>query len=268
MLRGWIDNLQTSWVKLGTELAQLTLAAGCNDFGGTLMEESISKAAGADAGEYLPESEICALIRGGGPHSRATDNHLWPDLVDTASLNRVAVLAGGVGAARFLRGLRSLLDPARLTIIVNTADDETFFGLHVSPDLDTVTYTLAESGRPASGLGRRARHASPASTRCSASTPRPGSASATATSPRTSSAPTQLRRGRSLTRVTAAIAARHGVAPARPADERPAGAHARRGGRRRLAALPGISGQAARPRPRAPRALRRHRRRHARRRAC
>jgi FO synthase len=64
MLRGWIDNLQTSWVKLGAELSQLTLAAGCNDFGGTLMEESITKAAGGEAGEYLPESDICDLIRG------------------------------------------------------------------------------------------------------------------------------------------------------------------------------------------------------------
>ncbi|MGH7789529.1 MAG: 2-phospho-L-lactate transferase CofD family protein, partial [Candidatus Binatia bacterium] len=51
------------------------------------------------------------------------------------------MLAGGVGAARFLRGLYPLTDPARLTIIVNTADDDTFFGLHVSPDIDTVTYT-------------------------------------------------------------------------------------------------------------------------------
>ena len=62
MLRGWIDNLQTSWVKLGAELAQLTLMAGCNDFGGTLMEESISKSAGADAGEYLPADTIRELI--------------------------------------------------------------------------------------------------------------------------------------------------------------------------------------------------------------
>jgi len=66
MLRGWIDNLQTSWVKLGTELAQLTLSAGCNDFGGTLMEESISKSAGADFGEYLPEADMQALIRAAG----------------------------------------------------------------------------------------------------------------------------------------------------------------------------------------------------------
>jgi len=74
LLRGWIDNLQTSWVKLGTELSQLTLAAGCNDFGGTLMEESITKAAGGEAGEYLPESEICALIRAAGrvPVQRTT----------------------------------------------------------------------------------------------------------------------------------------------------------------------------------------------------
>jgi FO synthase len=74
MLRGWIDNLQTSWVKLGTELSQLTLATGCNDFGGTLMEESITKAAGGEFGEYLPESEICALIVGAGriPVQRTT----------------------------------------------------------------------------------------------------------------------------------------------------------------------------------------------------
>ena len=62
MLRGWIDHLQTSWVKLGTALSQLSLLAGCDDFGGTLMEEQISKSAGADAGEYLPEAQIRALI--------------------------------------------------------------------------------------------------------------------------------------------------------------------------------------------------------------
>jgi LPPG:FO 2-phospho-L-lactate transferase len=49
-----------------------------------------------------------------------------------------------VGAARFLRGLRSLLDERDLTVVVNTTDDDQFFGLHVSPDLDTVTYTLAD----------------------------------------------------------------------------------------------------------------------------
>jgi 7,8-didemethyl-8-hydroxy-5-deazariboflavin synthase CofH subunit len=63
MLRGTIDNLQTSWVKLGHDLAQLSLAAGCNDFGGTLMEESISREAGADAGEYTTVEEIDTLVR-------------------------------------------------------------------------------------------------------------------------------------------------------------------------------------------------------------
>jgi FO synthase len=74
MLRPWITNIQTSWVKLGTELAQLSLACGCNDFGGTLMEEQISKSAGADAGEYLPVETIRSLILGMGriPRERTT----------------------------------------------------------------------------------------------------------------------------------------------------------------------------------------------------
>jgi LPPG:FO 2-phospho-L-lactate transferase len=58
-----------------------------------------------------------------------------------------------VGAARFLRGLSSLLDPQRLTVVVNTGDDETFFGLHVSPDVDTVIYTLAGVIDPTQGWG-------------------------------------------------------------------------------------------------------------------
>ena len=74
MLRGLIDNLQTSWVKLGHRLSQLTLRAGCNDFGGTLMEESISREAGADAGEYTSAEEIEALVRAMGriPVERTT----------------------------------------------------------------------------------------------------------------------------------------------------------------------------------------------------
>ncbi len=53
-LRGWIKNLQTSWVKLGVELAAITLKLGCNDFSGTLMEESITAQAGGTAGEFVP----------------------------------------------------------------------------------------------------------------------------------------------------------------------------------------------------------------------
>ena len=74
MLRGWINNLQTSWVKLGIELAQLSLSWGVNDFGGTLMEEQITKSAGGDAGEYLPADTIRTLIESMGrvPQERTT----------------------------------------------------------------------------------------------------------------------------------------------------------------------------------------------------
>ena len=74
MLRGTIDNVQTSWVKVGHKLATLTLLAGCNDMGGTLMEESISREAGADAGEYTSVDELRAMIRSVGriPRQRNT----------------------------------------------------------------------------------------------------------------------------------------------------------------------------------------------------
>ena len=74
LLRGSIDNLQTSWVKINHEFAQLSLNAGCNDFGDTLMEESISREAGADAGEYTPVEEIRRLVEGVGrrPVERTT----------------------------------------------------------------------------------------------------------------------------------------------------------------------------------------------------
>jgi len=57
-------------------------------------------------------------------------------------VNTVA-LAGGTGAAKLVRGLARLLDPRDLTVIVNTGDDAEIWGLHVSPDLDTICYTLA-----------------------------------------------------------------------------------------------------------------------------
>jgi LPPG:FO 2-phospho-L-lactate transferase len=65
----------------------------------------------------------------------------------------VTALAGGVGAARFLRGLVRVMDPAKLTVIVNTGDDDEFFGLSVSPDLDTVSYTLADAVDHSKGWG-------------------------------------------------------------------------------------------------------------------
>jgi LPPG:FO 2-phospho-L-lactate transferase len=58
-------------------------------------------------------------------------------------MGTIAALAGGVGAARFLRGLVRAVPAEEVVVVGNTGDDEVFHGLHVSPDLDTVTYTLA-----------------------------------------------------------------------------------------------------------------------------
>ncbi|HZP46386.1 MAG TPA: 5-amino-6-(D-ribitylamino)uracil--L-tyrosine 4-hydroxyphenyl transferase CofH [Candidatus Binataceae bacterium] len=57
-LRGQINNIQTSWVKLGVDCAAVTLKAGCNDFSGTLMEESITAEAGGTSGEFVPVDVI------------------------------------------------------------------------------------------------------------------------------------------------------------------------------------------------------------------
>jgi LPPG:FO 2-phospho-L-lactate transferase len=70
----------------------------------------------------------------------------------TASESLVA-LAGGVGAARFLRGAVRAVPPSSVTAIVNTGDDRVFYGAHVSPDLDIVTYTLAGRIDPQRGFG-------------------------------------------------------------------------------------------------------------------
>jgi LPPG:FO 2-phospho-L-lactate transferase len=67
---------------------------------------------------------------------------------------RITVPAGGVGAARFLRGLKAEAPDAKITVIGNTGDDITLFGLHVSPDLDTVMYTLGGGINEEQGWGR------------------------------------------------------------------------------------------------------------------
>jgi FO synthase len=66
MLHGWIDNIQVSWTKLGAERAQSILSRGVNDFGGTLMNESISRAAGSKNGQEITASEIVTMIRAAG----------------------------------------------------------------------------------------------------------------------------------------------------------------------------------------------------------
>lgn len=76
-----------------------------------------------------------------------------PDPPAEAAPRSVVVLAGGVGAARFLRGVVQCVAPGSLTAIVNTGDDRVFYGVHVSPDLDIVTYTLAGRIDPERGFG-------------------------------------------------------------------------------------------------------------------
>ncbi len=67
---------------------------------------------------------------------------------------RITVLAGGIGAARFLRGLLAAVPEADVTVVGNTGDDLTLYGLRVSPDLDTVMYTLGGGNDEARGWGR------------------------------------------------------------------------------------------------------------------
>ena len=67
----------------------------------------------------------------------------------------IVVLAGGVGAARFLQGLVQVVPQENLTAVVNTGDDRDFYGLHVSPDIDIVMYTLAGLVDEAHGWGIR-----------------------------------------------------------------------------------------------------------------
>lgn len=102
LLNGYISNIQVSWVKLGFQQSLDCLDAGANDFGGTLMEESISKAAGANFGEYVSPGEFRALIRSIGrvPAERATTYKIrkvfeHPDAEERLPLERMPVFAAG-----------------------------------------------------------------------------------------------------------------------------------------------------------------------------
>jgi LPPG:FO 2-phospho-L-lactate transferase len=68
---------------------------------------------------------------------------------------RLLALAGGIGGARFLRGLRAAVHDAELTVVVNTGDDLTMYGLRICPDLDTVMYTLGGGIDEERGWGRQ-----------------------------------------------------------------------------------------------------------------
>jgi LPPG:FO 2-phospho-L-lactate transferase len=70
-------------------------------------------------------------------------------------MSKTVVMSGGVGAAKFLRGLSQIHPPDSITAIINVADDFRLHGLAISPDIDTVTYTLAEQVNPETGWGQK-----------------------------------------------------------------------------------------------------------------
>ena len=120
----------------------------------------------------------------------------------------IAALAGGVGAARLLRGLARVVPPDEVTAVVNTGDDIVLHGLHISPDLDTVPYTLGGPQRRRARVGTAPARPGRPWTPWSAWAARPGSGSATATWPPTSTGPSASPQGATLSAVTAEIAAR------------------------------------------------------------
>jgi LPPG:FO 2-phospho-L-lactate transferase len=69
-------------------------------------------------------------------------------------MERIVSLSGGIGGARFLRGLRAVAPDSRITVVANTGDDTTLFGLRICPDLDTVMYTLGGVINEVNGWGR------------------------------------------------------------------------------------------------------------------
>ncbi len=100
LLGSAIPNLQVSWVKMGLELSQKCLEAGANDFSGTLMEENISKSAGATFGEYVAPAEFRARIRSIGriPAERTTTYRIRQRFPAADSADRIAPrlhVAGG-----------------------------------------------------------------------------------------------------------------------------------------------------------------------------
>lgn len=73
----------------------------------------------------------------------------------SANRDHIIALSGGVGGAKLALGLARIMPSESLTIVANTADDFVHFGLHISPDIDTVLYTLADLANPKTGWGRR-----------------------------------------------------------------------------------------------------------------
>jgi 5-amino-6-(D-ribitylamino)uracil---L-tyrosine 4-hydroxyphenyl transferase len=93
MLNGYIDNIQVSWVKEGSKMSQVVLGAGANDFGGTLINESISTSAGSQHGQLMKPKEIHSIIRTSGriPAQRTTTYgllHVYSHEGDESALDK------------------------------------------------------------------------------------------------------------------------------------------------------------------------------------
>src|SRR5690606_7302339 len=99
--------------------------------------------------EYTPKLGIDSPRHPSGPRRAPPRGP-----ADTLDPMKIVVLAGGIGGARFLRGLRSAAPDAEITVIGNTGDDISLFGLRVCPDLDTVMYTLGGGINEEQGWGR------------------------------------------------------------------------------------------------------------------
>ena len=111
---------------------------------GSLRTNGILGLAGGARGSLAAKLESAMTDRAGG--ERQTGVH--PE-------GPVVVIAGGVGAARFLEGVLAAVSPSEVVAVVNVGDDLEIAGLHISPDLDTVTYTLAGLVNPETGWGVR-----------------------------------------------------------------------------------------------------------------
>ncbi|MGI9353939.1 MAG: 5-amino-6-(D-ribitylamino)uracil--L-tyrosine 4-hydroxyphenyl transferase CofH [Rhizobiaceae bacterium] len=86
VLHPYITNIQTSWTKMGIEGAKSCLNAGCNDLGGTLMNESISRAAGAEHGQEIPPSQMTEIAKAiGRPAEQRTTLYVQPHILNHAS---------------------------------------------------------------------------------------------------------------------------------------------------------------------------------------
>lgn len=108
MLAGHIDNIQVSWVKLGPQMAHAMLGCGANDLGGTLMNESISRAAGASHGQEITPSEMVRIIRAAGrvPMQRNTLYGMVEDFSDhdPADIAPLVERSRGANPVAFLGG--------------------------------------------------------------------------------------------------------------------------------------------------------------------